>query len=545
MVRRSALAFAALSCLLAPACTGGDPAAGGGADAGGGGGGSYQDAGSWATDGATSGGNISLGGAGDFGYFRKLLDEGIVPTTADFDAAGFFAEHYLTLPAPDCGERVCLQAMLGVMNDLIDGAKMSMLQLGLNTPVTIDPDTRPPLDLAVVVDVSGSMSSGDKIGFVRLGLNTLVDNLEDDDRMALITYSDDAQVVMPMAPVGEHRQSLLAAADALQADGSTNFYDGLELGYTQVLESYDSERQARVILLSDGMPTAGITDSELIMSMSAAYNSEGLAITTVGLGSEFNAELMRGLSEQGYGNHYFLESTVAIDEVFAEEISYFTVPVAFDVTLATRAGSHYQFLAAHGSSFWESTDEGGSLHVPSVFLAHRVSHDDTTPGGGRRGGGSALLIQLAPIEPTPDPDANEATVAIVDVSFREPGSDELTSRQVIVNYPYRADHVESTGYFAASDPTIVQKTFVMLNLYLALVRACDSYHAGDGTEALAVLQRVRAAVVDYNEELYDGAGDDDMTADIELIDLLSEVLVANGAEPPESVDIPSDPWPAD
>jgi hypothetical protein len=180
-----------------------------------------------------------------------------------------------------------------------------------------------------------------------------------------------------------------------------------------------------------------------------------------------------------------------------------------------------------------------------VFLAHRVSHDDTTPEGGRRGGGSALLIHLAPVEPTPDPDANEAVVAIVDVSFRAPGSDELTSDQVIVSYPFRADHVEPAGHFDAADPTIVHKTFVMLNLYLALVRACSSFHEGDGTDAIAVLQRVRAAVVDYNEELYDGAGDEDMTADLELVDLLIEVLVANGAEPPESVDIPPDPWPAD
>jgi len=543
MVRRSSLALVAFVCLSAPACIGSDGASSSYPDGGSGG---YQDAGSWpSSDGGSGGGNISLGGAEDFGYFRKLLDEGIVPTTADFDAAGFFAEHHLTLPPPDCGERVCLQAMLGVMSDLIEGAKMSMLQLGLNTPVTIDPDTRPPLDLAVVVDVSGSMDSGDKIGFVRLGLTTLIDNLADDDRMALVTYNDTAQVVAAMAPVGEHRQELLATADSLQASGSTNFYDGLEMGYTQVLQSYDVERQARVILLSDGMPTAGNTNAEEIMSMSAGYNSEGLAITTVGLGTSFNAELMRGLAEQGHGNHYFLESTVAIDEVFAEEISYFTVPVAFDVTLNVRAGSHYQFLGAHGSSFWEDGEEGGSVHVPSVFLAHRVSHDDTTPGGGRRGGGSALLINLAPVEPTPDPDANEATVAIVDVSFREPGSEELTSQHVLVTYPFRADHIEPTGYFDASDPTIVQKSFVMLNLYMALVRACTSFHAGDGTGAIAVLQRVRAAVVDYNEELYDGSGDDDMTADLELVDLLIEVLVANGAEPPDSVDIPQDPWPAD
>jgi Ca-activated chloride channel homolog len=516
----------------------------GGPDAGGW---STSDSGAWGSPdgGPGGGGNIGLGGAGDFGYFRRLLDDGIVPTTDDFDAAGFFHEHHLTLPPPSCGQRVCLQAMLGVMNGLTDAKPYSMLHLGLNTPVTIDPEQRPPLTLAVVVDVSGSMASAGKIDFVRQGLATLIEDLGDDDRLALVTYSSTAQVVAAMGPVGGRRASLLAIAEGLVASGGTNLYAGLELGYQQVQAVYDLERQNRVIMLSDGMPTTGTTDDGSILDMSAGYNAEGLGVTTIGLGTDFNPLLMRGLAEQGHGNHYFLENSSAVQEVFVEELDYFAVPVAFDVSLAVKEGSHYGFGQAYGSSFWTDQPGGGALEVPSVFLAHRVSDDDVFDGDagtpGRRGGGSALLVRLVPNAPTPPPEDDQAAVAIVDVSFREPGSTELVSDQVVVNHPFWQDGPPAAGYVDSPDPANTHKVLVMLELYRAIEFACATFHVGQGTDGLRALMRIEAAVIDYNEEI----GDLDMTYDLALVAKLMEVMIANGAVPPDDPGIPDDPWPAD
>ena len=507
---------------------------------------SSSDAGAFGSnDGGTGGGNIDLGGAGDIGYFRQLLEQGIVPSPGDIDSSGFFAEHYLVQPPADCGERVCVQGMLAVMPDLLTGAQTAMLQLGLNTNVAIDPDTRPPLTLSVVVDVSGSMEA--KMADVRTALSTLITELRDDDMLSIVRYSDTAQVVAPLAIVGEERSELLAIVQALQANGGTNLYAGLELGYQEVQSAFDLDRQNRVILLSDGNPTVGTISTPDISSMSAGYNSEGLAITSIGLGTSFNVELMRGLAEQGNGNHYFLENTAAIEEVFTEELAYFTVPVAFDVTLDVRAGSLYDFKRAYGSSFWEDSELGGGISVPSVFIAHRVSHDDTTPGenGGRRGGGSALLVNLGHKETLPEPAVSEAEIALIDVSFREPGATELTTQSIIMNYPFAPDSMPQQGYFDAADPAIVHKSFAMLNIYRALERGCADFHAGLGTHAIWTLRRVEAAILDYNEELYDGEGDEDMTADLLLVNKLIEVMITNGAVPPTDLDLPADPWPAD
>lgn len=487
--------------------------------------------------------NVSLGGAQDFGFFRGKLAAGIVPDVGDFDAAGFFAEHHTALPEPDCGDRVCLQAMLGVLGNLVNGNNCTMLQLGLNSPIAANPDARPPLNLAVVVDTSGSMEAGGKMDFVKQGLGLLIDGMADGDKLSLIRYSDGAELLMPMADVRGNRVELRAAVEALRATGSTNLHDGLQLGYRESLGAYDSGRQNRVILLSDGIPTAGIQGAEEIVDMSRAYNSDGIGLSTVGLGVDFNIALMRDLAEQGDGNFYFLEDSGAVSEVFADELSYFTVPVAFDLELKLVAGAHYSFERAFGSSFWEASVDGGTLSVPSVFLAHRESDDDVTEDGGRRGGGSALMIELMPtLTEAEGGDVTQSSVATIDVSYREPGSDTRVEQRVEVSFPHAPWVTPRRGEWVSADVGIIQKSFVMLNIFVALEIAVEMYHGGAHAQAVEDLTHLIAAVEDYNEELQDVDMDYDLVLLRDLRALIeSEIARAN----PPPVVIREDPWPCD
>jgi len=486
--------------------------------------------------------NVALGGAQDFGYFRRLLDANRVPERSDIDAAGFFAEHHSTLPEPVCGERICVQPMLGVMGNLMNGSNCTMLQIGLNSPIVADESQRPPLTLSVVVDVSGSMRANGKIDFVRQGLSKLINEMNDDDQIAIITYGSSVNTAFPMGELQGQRNVLQDIAAGLEPGGSTNLYGGLEAGYQTVFDAYDSGRQNRVILLSDGEPTAGITSPTEIVAMSRAYNSDGVGLTTIGLGTDFNFDLMRTLAEQADGNYYFLEDAGAVDDVFTEELSYFTVPVAFDLSVDMHTGSHYDFGRAVGSPFWEDTDYGGRIEVPSVFLAHRTSHSDVTENGGRRGGGSALLVELQPKEVVDD-GLETATVATVDLQFREPGTDRIVTESLEVNYPHNPWLAILQGYFQND---VVTKSFVMLNILAALEMSCDMFHLeGDPVGGIALLQRVIAAAADYEDGANLGEGDVDIQFDIELMEQMIEVLLANGGRQPENNELPEDPWPAD
>ncbi len=530
--------------------SGGSSAAGGSAGSGGfvlpGTPGGAADAGGFAPS-PTGNTNVSLGGAQDFGYFRRLLTSNRVPETKDFDAAGFFAEHHTKLPPPSCGRRVCLQSMMAVMSNLSNGSSCTMLQLGLNSNLVADPNMRPPLNLAISVDVSGSMNTGGKIDFVRSGLEQLVDGMRDIDKLALITYSDSARLVYPMAEVGLRRAELRTMIRGLVANGGTALHDGLKLAFEEGLKNKDGARQNRVLLLSDGQPTVGITATDAILAMSKGYNSEGVGLTTIGVGTDFNPVLMRGLSQQADGNFYFLENAAAVTEVFGDELSYFTVPVVYDLKLELTAGGQYNFGRAYGSSFWKDNGLlGGRIEVPSVFLAHRKSHADQTPQGGRRGGGSALLVELMPKRSMDDGSGlQKADVAAVKVSFRDPTTNQMVTDEVLVNYPHAPWEIPERGFFQSTQPTdvpIVQKSFVMMNIYTAIEDASRNFHIGDRRMILANLKRLREAVVDYNEEI----ADQDIVADIALLDDLMRVLRANGVTDPAEAPPPRpNPWPAD
>lgn len=495
-----------------------------------------------------AGGNttVSFGGAADFGYVRALIADGRVPQPREVEPEGFFAEHVTPLPPPSCGKRICVQAMLGVMDNLVNGTSCTMIQVGLNSPIVVDPASRPPLSLAVVVDVSGSMQSESKIDFVKRGLERLVSELNDDDRLALITYSDTVSVVAPMREVRGQRNALLGMVRGLVANGGTNLYGGLEAGYQALETNWDSGRQNRVILLSDGAPTAGITDTGAILAMSVARNSDGIGLTTVGLGVSFNVTLMRGLAEQADGNFYFLENSTAVDEVFTEELAYFTVPVAFDVDLEVVSGPLYDLQRATGSKRFEIAAGEGSLHVPSVFLAHRESPDDVFEGEdggtGRRGGGSMLLLEMMPKSWDGAEAIESLEVATVKVGYREPGTDARVFDEVRVEYPHAPGMVLPTGFF---DNAIVTKSFVVLNLYFAIEQAVLLHHGGQSRAARDLLRQVIAAAEDYEDSANDGAGDIDIRLDVVLLSDLADVITRVGRvdEPPPAP--PSNPWPCD
>ncbi len=526
--------------------TGGGYAAGGsGAGANVGAGGSAAQGGPTGS-GGSSNTNVNLGGSQDFGYFRRLLENGQVPHPGDFDSAGFFAEHYEQLPPPSCGHTICLQPMLGVMGSCYDNKGFTLMQLGLNSPLSANPGSRPPLNLEVAVDVSGSMGTAGKIDYVRQGLDLLIDGLTDGDRFGLVTYSTDVQVPFPMADITGNRQTLHNIVNGLTAGGSTNFYGGLERGFQELQKSFDSGRQNRVILLSDGQPTIGDTSESDILSMSKTYNSDGMGLTTIGLGTSFNAELMRNLALQADGNYYFLENSGAVSDVFTEELNYFTVPIAYDLTLQVHTAQQYSFGQAYGSPFWQNTSYGAKIQVPSLFLAHRQSASDVTKNGGRRGGGSALLVQVNPKLTADDGSGiTDADVAVVDVSYREPGANQTVTDTVTVHYPDPPWTTRPAGYFDATDPAVIEKSFLMLNIYLGLSHACDAFwNNGDTTEAIAELDRLVAAAKDYNTTANSGAGDDDIKADADLMTQLEAVLIQNGAVAPTDSNIPPDPWPA-
>ncbi|MCX4247903.1 vWA domain-containing protein [Paraliomyxa miuraensis] len=477
------------------------------------------------------GAGVAQGGAQDFGQFRAILDDGDLPGPETLDDVGFFNEHKLELPPADCGQDICLHGELGVMGNMINGSNCTLLMLGMNTP--IDPSTlqRPPLNLAIAVDTSGSMA-GDPIGYVREGLYRMLDDLGPDDRVSLVAFDDQAEVVIESV-IGNDPELTLAIG-SLQAGGSTNIYDGLRVAYETVEAHADPALQNRVILLSDGEATSGIQSDTRLVEMSAAYNAEGYGLTTIGVGDGFNPELMRDLAEKGAGAFYFLEDPAAVLEVFEEEVKTFLVPLAKDVEISVQVDPGYALRAIYGTKQAQTWGNVGQISIPSLQIAHRTAVDDNE--GGRRGGGGAMIVEVVPRDPAAAEE--EGTVGQITMSWDAPGSDETMSTSVKIRSPLSPGQTPDEGHFSFAG---VEKSFVMLNIYAGFQMAATRSSYGDLAGARGVLVPLAEQVEDWLADNPDADIEDDLKYIRKFIDNLD---TRGAADEPQSPN-PPNPWPQD
>ncbi|MBU1896325.1 VWA domain-containing protein, partial [Myxococcota bacterium] len=327
---------------------------------------------------------IGQGGGQDFGLFRQILEAGALPGLGTLDAIGFFAEHKLDYPAANCGEDICVHPLLGVGLDFFNQAPFYLLQIGMNSPLKPNEMEKPPLNLVLSIDVSGSMA-GESLDAVKRGLRRMLPGLRPQDKLSIVTYSDEAEVLFQGMTIAS-QGTLTAAVELLQPLGGTNIYDGLFVAYQVALEQRAEGDETRVLLLSDGMITQGIPDPTRLLTLATAHARQGIGLTTIGVGREFDVDLMRGLSEVGAGGFYFLENPSAVDEVFLQEIQTFMVPVALNARLEVKVDEGHRVRGAYGVRGWDNGVRSGGVSMPVLFLAGRQSAGEPT-GEGRRGGG--------------------------------------------------------------------------------------------------------------------------------------------------------------
>jgi len=462
------------------------------------------------SDGTGGGGGVSFGGAQDMGEFRAILDRGELPAANTLDANGFFNEHFNESPPADCGHTLCLTPGVSIGRDWLLGNHQATLQIAVNTPV--DPATyvRKPMNLVVIVDHSGSMSQDMRLEKVKVGLHTLVDNLEPEDRIAMISFDDVVTIDAPFTAELD-RANLHAKINLLTPRGGTNIHDGLQRGFDLLGEYPVNERQNRVIFMSDGQATVGITSQSEIFAMAKTRIMRGIGLTTIGVGNSFDVELMRGLAENGAGNYYFLEDATAASEVFTEELDFFMSPLALDVKIEASAGSGWTFSEVVGSRLWSAQPKTGSMQIPAVFLASRTSQ---VPGEGRRGGGSMIFVHL---EPTTDATAK---IADLTLSFRMPGSTERITQTITLDYA--GDPLETPADPHLSGAEMAER-YGMYNMFLGLRLATK--FAGNLPCAAAALETTQRNAIAWNER----HADPDVAADLALVDQYLANLRAHGA----------------
>ena len=289
---------------------------------------------------------------------RYLSEMGLIPESRTVAVEEFVNYHRHQIGRPKAGEAVLLDVRWG--NDRVSAAEPeAVLQIGFSTALANDRRQLPPINLALVIDKSGSMADADKLSRVKEALLTLVTQLRESDTLSLVVFDSDAQVLRPARPVGD-REEVRRLIRQLEPGSSTNIHAGLMLGYRESLKNYSREATNRVVLLTDGIANQGVTDPAQIARDSLAFNDRGVDLSTIGVGLDLNKDLLRELAKSGRGLFHFVADAQDIDKVFLKEVQSLVAPVATEPDLEVEFGPVLELAQVYG---YEPVQVGDALKI--------------------------------------------------------------------------------------------------------------------------------------------------------------------------------------
>ncbi len=222
------------------------------------------------------------------------------------------------------------------------------LLVRLKTPPVVQ-GQRQPLIVGLAIDKSWSMK-GEKMDAVLDASCALVNWLTRLDYIAVIAYSNDVQVVQPTTNLTE-KVSVTDKIRNIQVGTSTN----LSGGWLQALRAVESKQVEgafrRVILLTDGNPTLGIKDPDQLIQLAKDHASRGISTTTIGVGDDFNEEMLRAIAEAGGGNFYFIDNPEQASDIFFQEFGEIGAlfAQAIEVKVDLPQGYHFKEILSNQS----------------------------------------------------------------------------------------------------------------------------------------------------------------------------------------------------
>jgi len=364
-----------------------------------------------------------------------------------------------------------------------------------NAPTAGAPD-RTPVNLALAIDRSSSMR-GPRIGQAVRAARELAERLDERDRFALIVFDAQARIAFGPAPItDDSRAELFEVLEGLETGLGTNLAAGWKKGVEAVASGFVRGAVARVVLLTDGQPSVGITDAARLAELAQVEAARGVTTTCMGIGEGFDDELLSEIARRGRGGFYYLATPESIPAAFGNELA--------GVFSIVAAGAELKLMP----------DDD----VVSVEVMHRMP---------ARPVGDGLIVELGEVAAGPP---RQVLLKV----FREPKPGSRRIGTLMLTY---RDHLGAPGDGAILGielpelPLTEHGAIVTLErLRLEVATAVDEAWARRGfstrNEAAGALMRVKRMVTDARDgRRADRAALGELTQEIEL----AEQAIARGA----------------
>ncbi|MBY8948174.1 VWA domain-containing protein [Pseudomonas sp. SH10-3B] len=383
---------------------------------------------------------------GSYANVRRFLNQGSLPPEGAVrleEMVNYFPYHY-ALPTDGSPFGVTTEVAATPWNP-----RTKLLRIGIKASDRAVADLAP-ANLVFLVDVSGSMDRREGLPLVQSTLKLLVDQLRDQDRVALVVYAGESRVVLKPTS-GRDKAKIRNAIDQLTAGGSTAGASGIELAYQMAREGFIDKGINRILLATDGDFNVGVSDFDSLKQMAARQRKSGVSLTTLGFGVDnYNEHLMEQLADAGDGNYAYIDNLREARKVLVEQLSSTLAVVARDVKVQVEFNpaqvSEYRLLGYENRTLKREDFNNDKVDAGEIGAGHTVTALYEIVPQGEKGWSEPLRYTRAP---SAEGGANELAMLRVRYKPATGGDSRLIERPISKEVTQASDDLRFSAAVAA------------------------------------------------------------------------------------------------
>ncbi|MGM0601520.1 MAG: vWA domain-containing protein [Candidatus Rifleibacteriota bacterium] len=478
---------------------------------------------------------MSVGGAKNSDAFRLNIERGYLPNRTSLTYEGLFYSYYFDTGIGIEKPEWLFTPSYATARTLhpLTGKEEHFLAVGLNSNLDAKKFERKKLNLVIVLDISGSMGGGfhsyyynsryagqardedsglDKMRIANKSLVQLLDHLNPEDRLGIVLFNQGARLAKPLRKVGLTKMKALKNHIlAIRPDGGTNMEAGLTMGgqlFDDISDYDPSTHENRIIFLTDAMPNYGRIGKTPLVDISRKLAEKRIHTTFIGIGVDFNTNLVEALTKVRGANYYAVNSSWEFKKRMDKEFEYMVTPLVFDLTMRLKSDG-YSIEKIMGSP---EADESTNLLLKVRTLFPSSSKEGKIQGG-------IILLKL-------DKSGDEKNMTL-EIEYEDRNGEKHRHEQQIVYDPGQPDFYENKG---------IRKAIVLSN-YVRLLhnwidtenpqQAVDDTHARYAWETPSVKLSVNKEYEekfklfkDYMEKEIEDIGDQTMKQELDVLENL-------------------------